>query len=128
MNNVKLLKELPFYDELGIAKNKTSFCSYAQSYKIEIVDKRNVIIQLKVSDISMKELFKDLLIELKGFKHQITLAILLSKVKNKSETEHSPAYFNSLTKTVINSNKFGQDQAFNEINYRLENWVSHGSG
>ena len=127
LNNVQLLKELPFYDELSIVKNKTAFSGYAQSYKIEIVDKRYVIVQLKASKISVVELFKDLLIELKGFKYQITLAVLLSKVKNSGDVENSPAYFNSLTKTVIN-NKFKLDQSFQEIIYRLENWVSHGSG
>ena len=45
LNNVELLKELPFYDELSIVKTKTAFSGYAQSYKIEIVDKRDVIIQ-----------------------------------------------------------------------------------
>ena len=75
LNNVELLKELPFYDELSIVKNKTAFSGYAQSYKIETVDKRDVIVQLTVSELSIVELFKDLLIELKGFKYQITLAI-----------------------------------------------------
>ena len=66
-NNVELLKELPFYDELSIAKIKTAFSGYAQSYKIELVDKRDVAVQLKASEILIKELFKHLLIELKGF-------------------------------------------------------------
>ena len=81
LNNVELLKELSFYDELSIVKNKTAFSGYAQNYKIEIVHKRDVVTQLKASKLSIKELFKDLLIELKGFKYQITLAVLLSKVK-----------------------------------------------
>ena len=127
LNNVQLLKELLFYDELNIVKNKTAFSSYAQSYKIEIVNKKDVVVQLKASKISIVELFKDLLIELKGFKYQITLAVLLSKMKNSSETEYSPVYFNSLTKTVIN-NKVKLNQSFQEIIYRLENWISHGSG
>ena len=67
MNNVQLLKELPFYDDFSIVKNKTVFSGYAQSYKIEIVDKRDVAVQLKASKISIVELFKDLLIELRGF-------------------------------------------------------------
>ena len=29
---------------------------------------------------------------------------------------------------MINSDKFGLDQSFQEIIYRLENWISHGSG
>ena len=127
LNNVELLKELPFYDELSIVKNKTAFSGYAQSYKIETVDKKDVFVQLKASEISIKELFKDLLIDLKGFKYQITLAVLLSKVKNRGEIECSPVYFNSLTKAVI-SNKFKLDQSFQEIIYRLENWISNGSG
>ena len=64
-----------------------------------------MIVQLKASIISIVELFKDLLIKLKGFKYQITLAVSLSKVKNSDQIEYSPVYFNSLTKTVIN-NKF----------------------
>ena len=108
-NNVELLKELPFYDELNIVKNKTAFSGYAQSYKIEILDR------------------KTLLIELKGFKYQITVAVLLSKMKNSGKVEYSPVYFNSLTKTVI-INKFKLDQSFQEIIYRLQNCISHGSG
>ena len=117
---MQLLRELPFYDELNIVKNKKALSGYGRSYKIEIVDKRDVIVQLKSSQISIVKLFKDLLIELKGFKYQVTLAVLLSKVKNSGEVEYSLVYFNSLPKTVIN-NKF-------KLNYRLENWVIHGSG
>ena len=128
LNNVQLLQELPFYDKLNIVESKTAFSGYAQSYKIDIVAKRDVIVQLKSSEISIVELFKDLLGELKGFKYQITLAVLLSKVKNSGEIEYSPVHFNSLTKTVINFNKFKLDQSFQEIIYRLENWISNGSG
>ena len=78
LNSVQLLKELPFYDELSIAKNQNAFSGYARTYKIEIVDKRDVAIRLKACKISIKGLFKDILIELKGFKYQITLCVLLS--------------------------------------------------
>ena len=118
LNKVQLLKELPFYEKLSIVKNKTAFSGYAQSYKVEIVDKKDVIIQLKASEISIVELFKNL----KGFKYQITLAVLLSKVKNSGAIKYSPVYFNSLTKTVIN-NKFKLSKLFQEIIYRLDNWI-----
>ena len=62
LNNVQLSKELPFYNGLNIVKNKTAFIGYAKTYKIEIVDKRDVIVQVKASEISIKELFKDLLV------------------------------------------------------------------
>ena len=41
LSNVELLKELPFYDELKISKNKTAFSGYARSFKIEVVDNYN---------------------------------------------------------------------------------------
>ena len=74
-----------------------------------------MIVQLKASKISIKESFKDLLIEMKGFKYQIIIAVLLSKVKNSGEIEYSPVYFNFLTKAVINSDKFSLDKSFQGI-------------
>ena len=43
LSNVELLKELPFCDELKTSKNKTAFSVYARSYKIEIVNKREML-------------------------------------------------------------------------------------
>ena len=54
LSNVQLLKELPFYDELCIVKNNSAFSVYARSYKIEIVDKKGPIVQLKASELSIK--------------------------------------------------------------------------
>ena len=59
-------------------KNKTAFSGYARSYKVEIVDKKDVIVQLKASKISIVEFFKDLLVELEGFKYQSTVMNLLA--------------------------------------------------
>ena len=64
LSRVQLLKELPFYDELSIVKNKSAFSGYARTYKIEIVNKRDPIIQLKASKLSIVDLFKDLLSEI----------------------------------------------------------------
>ena len=127
LSKVQLMKELSFYDELKIVKINNTFIGYARTYKSEIVDRENVFVQLKSSKISLKDLFKDLLIELKDFKYQITLKNLLSKVKSSNEVEYKPVHFNSLTKTFIN-NDFKLDDCFSEIVYRLENWISHGSG
>ena len=126
LNNVQLLKELLFYDELSIIKNNTAFSGFLRDYKVEVIDKRDVIIQLESSKISIKNLFKESLVQLKGFEYKITLYVLLSKVKGSDFIEYSPV-FNSLTKTVI-SNKYFLDQCFNDIIFKLENWIWHGSG
>ena len=62
-----------------------------------------------------------------GFKYQTTVPVLLSKHKKSEYTEYSPVYFNSTTKTVINS-EFSLDKSFQEILYRIDNWINEGSG
>ena len=105
----------------------SAFSGYAQSYKIQIVDKRDVVVQLKASEISIKELFKDLLIELKEFKYQNTPAVLLRKLKNNGEVGYSFVYFNYLTETVTNDS-YKLKQSFQEIIHKLDNWINEGSG
>ena len=79
LKNVDLLAELPFYDQLNIIKTDQAFKRYARSYKVEIVDKKDLIVQLEASKSSIKDLFNDLLNEAKGFKYQITVKVLLKK-------------------------------------------------
>ena len=71
-------------------------------------------------------MFHDLLDETKGFKYQITIKILLKKYKG-SEIEFCPVCFNSTTKAVIN-HKLDLDKPFQEILYRIDNWVNEQSG
>ena len=82
LKNIDLLAELPFYDQLNIIKTDQPFSGYAASYKAEIVDKKNLIVQLEASKSSIKDLFNDLLNETKGFKYQITVKVLLNKNTN----------------------------------------------
>ena len=51
------------------------------SYKVEIIEKKDPIVQLEASKLSIKNLFSDLLNETKGFKYQITVKVLLKKYK-----------------------------------------------
>ena len=53
---------------------------------------------------------------------------MLSKIKTDGSIEYSPVYFNSTTKTMINSDEFGLDQSFQEILCRIDNWINQGSG
>ena len=89
------------------------------SYKVEIVDKQDLIVQLEASKSSIKDLFNDLLNETRGFKYQITVKVLLQKYKPNGEIEFAPVYFNSSTKTVIN-HKYKLNQSFQETLYRID--------
>ena len=72
------------------------------TYKVEIIEKKDAIVQLEASKLSIKNFFCDLLNETKGFKYQITVKVLLKKCKLNGEIELAAVYFNSVTKTLIN--------------------------
>ena len=93
----------------------------------EITEKKDRIKHLEASKSSIKDLFRDLLNETKGFKYQITLKVMLKKYKPNGEIEFRPAYFNSTTKTVIN-HKFSLENSFQETLYRIDYWINKGSG
>ena len=65
---------------------------------------------------------------MKGFKYQITVTVLLCKHKENGDKEYAPVYFKSATKTVINFDKYDLDKSFQEILYRIDNWINEGSG
>ena len=73
LQDMNLPHELPFYDELSIEKISKVFKTQTRSYKIEIIDLKDSSVPLKASKSSIKDLFKDLLDEIKGFKYQITV-------------------------------------------------------
>ena len=128
MSNIELLHELPFYDKLSVLEISKAFRRYARSYKAEIIDPKDPLVQLETSKSSIKDLFKDLLNKMKGFKYQITVTVLLSKHKINRDIEYASVYFNSATKTVISSDKYDLDKSFQEILYRIDNWINDGSG
>ena len=125
LSNVELLHELPRYDELNVIKSSNTFKGYVRSYRVEITESQNPLVQLEASKSSITDLFNDLLNKMKCFKYQITVVVLLSKHKKGGYTEYSPVYFNSTT--VINS-EFTLDKSFQEILYRIDNWINEGSG
>ena len=100
-NVINYFKELPFYnkpikkpvkrlkniDELAnpnVIKTDQAFKEYAVSYKVEVVEKEDPILQLEASKLSIKNGFSDLLNEIKSFKYQITVEVCL---KNTSIME-----------------------------------------
>ena len=77
LKNIDLLQELPFYDELNIYEISKAFGWYARSYKVELVDSKYPLVQLKASKSSIKYLLD----KIKGFKYQTTVKASLLKRK-----------------------------------------------
>ena len=127
LKNIDPLVELPFYEQLSVIKTDQAFKGYAMSYKVEIIEKKDPIVQLEASKLNIKNLFSDLLNETKGFKYQITVEVLLKKYKHNGEIEFRLVYFNSVTKTVTN-HRFQLESSFQETLYMIDNWINEGSG
>ena len=97
------------------------------SYEVEIIERKDPIVQFKSSESSIKDLFNDLLNETKGLQYQINVKFLLKKYKVNGEIEYAPVYFNSVIKTVINQ-RFRLENSFHEILYMIDVRINIGSG
>ena len=104
---------------MSVIRTDQAFSGCERSYKVEIVERKDPIVQLKASKPSIKDLFSNLINERKGFKYQITLKVLLKKFKPNGEIEFTLVYFNSLTKLVIN-HRYKLNISFQEILYRID--------
>ena len=80
LSDINLLAELPFYERLSIIKIDQAFSGYAMSHKVEIVERKDPIVQLEASKLSIKNLFSNLINEMKGFKYQITVKVLRKNI------------------------------------------------
>ena len=99
----------------------------ARSYKVEIIDSKDPLVQLEASKWSIKSFFKELLDEIKGSKYQKTVKVLLRKRQTRWRHGLAPVYFSSTTKTEMNF-KYDFDKSFKEVLYRIHNWINEGSG
>ena len=57
LSNIDLLHELSFYDELTVVEISTAFKGYVSSYKIEIIDLKDPLVQLEASKSNIEDLF-----------------------------------------------------------------------
>ena len=49
LKNIDLLHQLPFYDELSMKQISKAFKRYTRSYKIEMIDSKDLLVQLEAS-------------------------------------------------------------------------------
>ena len=56
LKNIDLLSELPFFEKLSVIKTNHALKGCAMGYKVELVEKKDPLIQLKASKISIKDL------------------------------------------------------------------------
>ena len=123
LKNIDRLAELPFYQQLSVIKIDQEFKEYEMSYKVKMIERKDLILQLEASKSSIKNLFNDLLDETKPLKYQITVKVLLKQYKLIGEIQFVPVYFNSFFKTAINQ-RFRLENSFQEILYMIDVWIN----
>ena len=82
------------YDDINILGKERAFRRYAKTYKVEIINNKNLNNSLSVSKNSIKNLFDELLREKRGFKYVLSTKIILKKPINDNEHKYSTVYFN----------------------------------
>ena len=61
LEDINQLAELRFDEQLSVIKTDQALRGYAMSYKVEIIERNDPIVQLETSKLSIKDLFKDFL-------------------------------------------------------------------
>ena len=102
---------------------------YTQSFEVELRDEKDPLVQLQKSRRAIEHLFKNLLVQTKGFKFVETLQVKFVKHSNDKKILKN-GYFNSTTDLIINETDINlaiqasQQQILNKI----AQWISEGSG
>ena len=55
LKNIDQLAELSFYEQLSLIKTNQAFRGYAMSYKVEIIERNDPIVQLEASNDLLNE-------------------------------------------------------------------------
>ena len=127
LSNQELFRELSFYDDINISRNERVLIGYAETYKVEIINNRNLRDSFSLSKNSIKNLFDELLREKRDFKYIISVKITLRKRINDNEFDPKTIYFNSLIKTLINQ-RYLLNDSFEQILNLLDIWINEGLG
>ena len=54
LSNYELLRELPFYDDINISRKERALRGYSETWKVEIINNKNLSNSLSVSKNSIK--------------------------------------------------------------------------
>ena len=102
---------------------------YTQSFEISIKNDKDPLIQLQKSRRAIEHLFKNLLVQTKGFKFVETLQVKFVKHSNDKKILKN-GYFNSTTDLIINETdiKLSLQASQQQILNKIAQWISEGSG
>ena len=112
-----------------ISQVEKALKGYTQSFEVELRDEKDPLVQLQKSRRAIEHLFKNLLIQTKGFKFVETLQVKFVKY-SKGKKILKNGYFNSTTDLIINETdiKLSLQASQQQILNKIAQWISEGSG
>ena len=115
--------------EIKIEQMNSALKSYTESYKINIVNKKDPLIQLQSTRIAIGRHLKSILTSMKGFKFIETLEVTFKKL-SYGLWVYKTAYFNSVARIIINDSEIDDSLQLSKqkILNIIAQWISEGSG
>ena len=112
-----------------ISQVEKALKGYTQSFDVELRDEKDPLVQLQISTRVDEHLFKNLLVQTKGFKFVETLQVKFVKYSN-GEKILKNGYFNSKADLIINETdiKPSLQASHQQILNTIAKWISEGSG
>ena len=112
-----------------ISQVEKALKGYTQSFDVELRDKKDPLVQSQKSRRAVEYLFKNLLVQTKGFKFIETLQVKFVKYSNDKKILKN-GYFNSTTDLILNETdiKSSLQASQQKILNKIAQWVSEGSG
>ena len=112
-----------------ISQVEKALKGYAQSFDVELRDKKDPLLQSQKSRRAVEYLFNNLLVQTKGFKFVETLQVKFVKYSNDKKIQKN-GHFNSTTDLIINETdiKLAIQASQQQILNKIAQWISEGSG
>ena len=112
-----------------ISQVEKALRGHTKSFYIQLRDEKDPLIQSQKSRKAINHLFKNLLIQTKGFKFVETLQVKFVKYSNDKKISKN-GYFNSTTDLIINETdiKLSLQASQQQILNKIAQWISEGSG
>ena len=112
-----------------ISQVEKALKGYTQSFEVELRDEKDPLVQLQKSIKAINHLFKNLLVQTKGFKFVETLHVKFVKHSNDKKILKN-SFFNSSTDLIINETdiKLSLQTSQQQILNKIAQWISEGSG
>ena len=119
---------LPLYDRVGILRREHAHKHYAETYDVEITDSKSLDDSLFLAKRSIKDLFKDLFREKRGFKYNLGAEITLKRWNNATNTYDIETIHIKTKAITVKNQRFNLNSASEELKHRVDIWTGLVSG